>query len=208
MSACHCRVCVGDHAGYGPCTKESAPLVSIYTSLENGTVFLRVRGPYYGGPNPTLEDAQRSQADARLISQILATAFVETEDGEPLQRRETGKDIALLLRSRVFLRSSIERIGLTATDYESDSKALARECKEILDSDEKAVPFVTGSTANAAAANDYCNRYLDDAPGVRGECARHLAKGKDCVDCIHRNIRAEVKDLRARLAGVERITRD
>jgi hypothetical protein len=46
----------------------------------------------------------------------------------------------------------------------------------------------------------YCSRYLDDAPGIRGDCASHLASGRVCADCPHRNIRAEVRDLRARVA--------
>lgn len=48
--------------------------------------------------------------------------------------------------------------------------------------------------------SQYCNRFLDDAPGVRGDCARRLQSGKPCEECPHRNIRQEVQDLRAALA--------
>jgi hypothetical protein len=43
----------------------------------------------------------------------------------------------------------------------------------------------------------YCSRYMDDAPGIRGECERHIAQGKECVTCPHRDIQSEVEALRA-----------
>ncbi len=45
----------------------------------------------------------------------------------------------------------------------------------------------------------YCSRYLDDAPGIRGDCARRLEEGLQCEDCPHRNIHQEVTDLRNKL---------
>ncbi len=52
----------------------------------------------------------------------------------------------------------------------------------------------------------YCSRYLDDAPGIRADCADHLAAKKRCVDCPRRDVRQEVKDLRAELAKARKET--
>jgi len=46
----------------------------------------------------------------------------------------------------------------------------------------------------------YCCRYMDDAPGIRADCAAHLKRGKPCEECQHRQVREEVVDLRARNA--------
>jgi hypothetical protein len=42
----------------------------------------------------------------------------------------------------------------------------------------------------------YCNRWLDDAPGIRGDCEQHLKARKRCEDCPHRDVHREIKDLR------------
>lgn len=51
--------------------------------------------------------------------------------------------------------------------------------------------------------SEYCNRYVDDAPGVRGDCARHLSDKLPCTECPNRNTYKEVRDLRSRLARTE-----
>lgn len=49
----------------------------------------------------------------------------------------------------------------------------------------------------------YCQRYADDSPGIRRDCEAHLAAKRKCVDCPHRDIRSEVKDLRGAVHGQE-----
>lgn len=55
------------------------------------------------------------------------------------------------------------------------------------------------SDQKRGASPKYCSRFLDDAPGIRGDCAQHLKSRKQCVTCPHRNIHDEVVDLRAAL---------
>ena len=47
--------------------------------------------------------------------------------------------------------------------------------------------------------NKYCNRYIDNYPGIRNECEGHIKSGKHCVDCPNRQINREVKDLRKKM---------
>ena len=58
----------------------------------------------------------------------------------------------------------------------------------------------------------YCSRFLDDAPGIRGDCEGRVKLGRPCTECPNRNIRLEVRDLRAErdaaVAHVARITGD
>jgi hypothetical protein len=41
----------------------------------------------------------------------------------------------------------------------------------------------------------YCNRFLDDYPGIRADCEDHLKRGL-CITCPNRNTNQELKDLR------------
>lgn len=45
--------------------------------------------------------------------------------------------------------------------------------------------------------SEYCNRYVDDAPGIRAECERHINSGRKCKDCPNRNTASEIARLRA-----------
>lgn len=48
-------------------------------------------------------------------------------------------------------------------------------------------------------STSYCSRFIDNYPGIRGQCERHLKSGNKCLTCPNRNILDEVRDLRAKL---------
>lgn len=52
--------------------------------------------------------------------------------------------------------------------------------------------------------SQYCSRYMDDAPSIRADCEHHIAAGRKCEDCQHRDVRNEVKHLRAANAQLRR----
>jgi hypothetical protein len=76
-------------------------------------------------------------------------------------------------------------------------------------------PAVTGKVP--VDSLKYCNRYMDDAPGIRADCAAHIGNCRDrrgatedqaCETCPHRNIRTEVVDLRRELQQLRTGWRD
>ncbi len=61
--------------------------------------------------------------------------------------------------------------------------------------------------AGEAPAGKYCNRYMDDAPSVRADCADWLARPMPCVMCPRRDVQTEVQDLRAQLRALRGLVR-
>ena len=58
--------------------------------------------------------------------------------------------------------------------------------------------------AASIAAMSYCNRYIDDYPGMRAECEGHIRSGRKCTTCPNRDTDREVRDLRAKLKRLDK----
>jgi hypothetical protein len=87
------------------------------------------------------------------------------------------------------------------TSCRADKEFYAKCIRELL-----ALRRQLAEAGEALKGGQYCSRYMDDAPGVRGACESHIASKRKCVSCPNRDIHAEVNELRTQLralAGVK-----